>query len=143
MAAPQFFTPERSKSSRPVRRFTLEQARRALPLVKRIVADIVAAHAQAVKIQQEVEATPKSKERTPLQEKMETTIDRLHDLVDELTDVGCDLKDYQSGLVDFVGRNEGRDVCLCWKLGEDTISYWHEIETGFAGRQPVSKLKED
>ena len=47
------------------------------------------------------------------------------------------------GLVDFIGRHQGRDVYLCWKLGEAAIAYWHELQTGFAGRQPVSSLQED
>jgi hypothetical protein len=143
MASPQFFAPERSKPSRPMRRFTLEQANRSLPLVRRIVTDVVAAHSAAVKLQESIEQTPKSNQRTPLQEKMEMQIDRLHDLVDELTAIGCELKDYQTGLVDFIGRHQGRDVCLCWKLGENSITHWHETNTGFAGRQPVSLLKED
>ena len=67
----------------------------------------------------------------------------LHAYVDELTEVGCDLKDYRLGLVDFIGRHEGHDVCLCWKLGEDTISYWHEMNAGYTGRQPVSVLREN
>jgi hypothetical protein len=69
-------------------------------------------------------------------------IERLDDLVDELEDVGAQLKDHQSGLVDFVGRHEGRDVYLCWKLGEESIAYWHELDAGFAGRKPVSLLHE-
>jgi hypothetical protein len=47
------------------------------------------------------------------------------------------------GLVDFLGRHKGHDVCLCWKLGEDAIEFWHEIQTGFAGRQPISQLHEE
>ena len=53
-----------------------------------------------------------------------------------------ELKDYQTGLIDFIGRHEGRDVYLCWKLGEEQITHWHELNAGFAGRQPVETLKE-
>ncbi len=68
---------------------------------------------------------------------------KLEDFVDELSEIGCELKDYQTGLIDFVGRHEGRDVYLCWKLGEERITHWHEVDTGFAGRQSVSKLREN
>ena len=68
--------------------------------------------------------------------------ERLQVLVEELTTVGCELKDYQMGLVDYVGRHQGRDVYLCWRLGEARVNYWHELHTGFAGRQPVSILDE-
>ena len=43
----------------------------------------------------------------------------------------------REGLVDFIGRHEGRDVYLCWKLGEERITHWHELNAGFAGRKPV------
>jgi hypothetical protein len=62
--------------------------------------------------------------------------------VDELTSIGVELKDYQMGLVDFIGRHQGRDVYLCWKLGESKIGFWHELHTGFTGRQPVASLRE-
>ena len=65
---------------------------------------------------------------------------RLEDYVDELSEIGCELKDYQIGLIDFTGRYQGRDICLCWKLGEETITHWHELNSGFAGRKPVSLL---
>ena len=142
MAAPQFFTPGSVRPSRPKRRFTLAQANSTLPLVRRIVGDIVRVHDQAVKLQSELESLD-SKERTAAQAQLESSMTRLEDYVDELSEVGCDLKDYQIGLIDFTGRHQGRDVCLCWKLGEDRIGYWHEMDKGVAGRQPVSKLQED
>ena len=73
MAGPQFFAPERSKPSRPMRRFTLDQANKSLPLVRRIVTDIVAAHGEALRIQRTIESTPKNNQslRAPLQDQME------------------------------------------------------------------------
>jgi hypothetical protein len=125
------------------RRFTLKEANRSLPLVSRIVADIVAAHNAATKLQAKLEATPNaSKDTAGAERELETRLERLQSLVDELTEVGVELKDYSMGLVDFVGRHQGRDVYLCWKLGERQIGYWHELHTGFAGRQPVSTLHE-
>ena len=60
---------------------------------------------------------------------------RFQELIRSITERGIQLKDLERGLVDFPHLREGREVFLCWQLGEDTISYWHEIETGFAGRQ--------
>ena len=126
------------------RRFTLKEANRSLPLVSRIVADIVAAHNAATKLQAKLESSPNtSKDTAGAERELETRLERLQSLVDELTEVGVELKDYSMGLVDFVGRHQGRDVYLCWKLGERQIGYWHELHTGFAGRQPVSTLHED
>jgi hypothetical protein len=56
----------------------------------------------------------------------------------ELHEVGVQLKDYSRGLVDFPSRRDGRVVLLCWQLGEpEEIEWWHEVEAGFAGRQPL------
>lgn len=143
MAGPQSFIPPRLSRSRPRRRFTLEQANRTLPLVSRIVADIVKAHKQATTIQIQLERlSPASRQRRPLEQELERAMERLNDLVSELSAVGCEVKDFQLGLVDFIGRHQGRDVYLCWKLGEAQIDHWHELDAGFAGRQPVSLLQE-
>jgi hypothetical protein len=47
------------------------------------------------------------------------------------------LRDPETGLVDFPGERDGRRVWLCWRLGEDRVGHWHEIDTGFIGRQPL------
>jgi hypothetical protein len=148
MAAPQFSAPDSVRPSRPKRRFSLAEANRSLPLVKRVVGDIVKTHALAMKLQHEVErqSTAKHQKQQPfpatIQEQLDTCMNKLEDFVDELSEIGCELKDYQMGLIDFVGRHEGRDVYLCWKLGEERITHWHELDSGFAGRQPVNKLHE-
>jgi hypothetical protein len=54
-----------------------------------------------------------------------------------LKDLGVILRDLDAGIMDFIGTRAGEDVCLCWRDGEDTIDFWHEVDAGFAGRQPV------
>ena len=145
MAGPQFSTSGPAHAARPKRRFTLELANRSLPLVKRIVSDIVHTHADAAKARQELERQPANGKGRPAQEaqaRLEAALTRLEDYLDELSEVGCELKDFQMGLIDFVGRHQGRDVCLCWKLGEEKVTHWHELDAGYSGRQPVSKLEE-
>ena len=141
MPGPQSFTPRPVRPSRPKRRFTLAQANSALPLVKRIVGDIVKTHGLVLRLQAEMDRAS-GKEQAAAQGQLDASVGRLEDFVDELSEVGCELKDYQVGLIDFVGRHESRDVYLCWKLGEESIAYWHEMNAGYAGRQPVSTLKE-
>ena len=130
-----------STPARPARRFTLAQANRALPLVARIVADVVKTHDRAMALQAAADAgrgtTPAAAHRD-----LDAAMDRLQDYVAELTEIGCELKDYRTGLVDFVGRHQGRDVLLCWRLGEDRVGFWHELNAGVAGRRPVSQLDE-
>jgi hypothetical protein len=62
----------------------------------------------------------------------------LSDLHAELNDIGCVLKDWPGGLVAFPASYAGRRVWLCWRLGEDVITHWHELDTGYSGRQPLT-----
>ena len=141
MAGPQFLTPQPVYSSRPRRRFTLEQANRALPLVRRVVDDIVQTREEATQLQSRLESAG-AKDQKRIQQDLDVAIDKLHAYLDELTEIGCELKDFQAGLVDFIGHHQGREVNLCWKLGEEKIAYFHELSSGFAGRIPVTKLDE-
>jgi hypothetical protein len=47
------------------------------------------------------------------------------------------LRDPETGLVDFPGEREGRRIFLCWRLGEDRVAHWHDLESGFGGRRPL------
>jgi hypothetical protein len=55
----------------------------------------------------------------------------------QLDQTGVLLKGIDEGLLDFPSERDGRVVYLCWRMGEDTISFWHEVDTGFSGRQPL------
>ena len=61
----------------------------------------------------------------------------------EVEQIGAHVKDIGSGLVDFPARRHGRDVLLCWRLGEDRVRYWHDLESGFSGRQPLEPEEVD
>lgn len=63
-------------------------------------------------------------------------LDALHR---ELLEIGCVLKDWRTGLVDFPALRDGQRIWLCWRLGEQTISHWHGLHEGFAGRRPISR----
>ena len=140
MAGPQFLTPKPVSAPRSQRRFNVQEANKTLPLVRRVVADIVRTHEEISQQQQQLESL-KSGQHAILQDRLQSNLAHLQDYVDELTEIGCDIKDYRIGLVDFTGRHAGRDICLCWKLGEDAVEYWHELNAGFSGRQPVSQLQ--
>lgn len=62
---------------------------------------------------------------------------QINALLRDLQQLGCELKGLDEGLIDFPAEREGRTVYLCWKLGEERIQYWHELDTGFASRQPL------
>lgn len=61
--------------------------------------------------------------------------------VNRITEMGAQLKDIDRGLVDFLSMMEGREVLLCWEMGESEIKYWHSIYEGYAGRKPMKKTK--
>src|SRR5258706_14079153 len=105
MAGPQFLTPQPVFSSRPRRRFTVEQANRALPLVRRVVNDSVQARQQATDLQSRLESAG-AKDQKRIQQDLDVAIDKLHAYLDELTEIGCELKDFQAGLVDFIGHHQ-------------------------------------
>jgi hypothetical protein len=58
-------------------------------------------------------------------------------VVTELRQIGCELKGVEQGLIDFPALREGRVVYLCWQYDEPEVAFWHEVDAGFAGRQPL------
>ena len=57
--------------------------------------------------------------------------------IGEIQAMGVLVKDLDTGLVDFPATRDGEDILLCWQLGEDEVAYWHGLEDGYAGRQPL------
>jgi hypothetical protein len=61
----------------------------------------------------------------------------MRQLVGQLASSDIVLRDIDRGLVDFPTIRDGREVYLCWQLGEESVSHWHDLESGFGGRQPL------
>jgi hypothetical protein len=59
------------------------------------------------------------------------------ELVDEIRSLGAQVKDIDTGLLDFPSLRDGEEILLCWRVGEEDIRYWHTLDGGFAGRQPL------
>jgi hypothetical protein len=73
----------------------------------------------------------------PALSKLLPDFDRLDAILHQLQDMNIEVKDLSLGLIDFPALKNGRVIFLCWKYNEDIIQFWHEIEAGFAGRQPI------
>lgn len=129
-------------AGRPRKRFTLIEANRTLPLVGRIAADVVRTHAQARTLHNQLTRKMPRDRRVELNDALDIIVSKLEGYVDELNEVGVEITDYQAGLLDFVSVHQGRDVYLCWKLGDERIGHWHEIDASFTARQPVSILQQ-
>jgi hypothetical protein len=67
-------------------------------------------------------------------------VEALREQVEEIHATGAQIKDIETGLVDWPARNANREILLCWRFGEREIGFWHDADTGFAGRRPVSEL---
>lgn len=128
-----------------VRLFTLEEAERTLPLVRRIVEDLVATYPAWRAGVGEYEAlslgaSPERGETAGMiaaREAVAAHATRIDGYLRELREIGCVFKGFDAGLVDFRSLREDRPIFLCWRLGEDRITHWHEIDGGFDGRQPI------
>ena len=70
-------------------------------------------------------------------ETFNTLVEDFNNVAKRFADLGCELKDLDQGLVDFYTVREGNLVYLCWREGEEKISYWHTLEEGFPGRKPL------
>jgi hypothetical protein len=125
--------------------FTVEQANRTLPLVRKIVEDVVQQHRrwrEAILELDLVASSAHPDEPRERAEVLEREAQRLAREIDgyqrELDALGIQLKDRRLGLVDFPSELGGRHVLLCWRQGEPEVQYWHEIDAGYSGRQPLS-----
>jgi hypothetical protein len=129
------------------RSFSVDDANRMLPLVKRIVSDAVRDYWRWQDTVHEFEvAALRSSPGHPdqaaeqLQEKATRLAEEIDGYMSELAKLGVLFKGFDTGLVDFPGEIDGRPVLLCWQLGEDSVQYWHEEDAGFIGRQPLPEL---
>lgn len=124
--------------------FTVEQANRTLPLVRRIVEDVVAQYRRWQDRVRELEIVGAGRSETnpvPRADELEREIQELASEIAgferELSALGIRLTDHAIGLVDFPSLVGGREVFLCWRIGEPAVQYWHDKEAGFAGRRPL------
>jgi hypothetical protein len=125
--------------------FTLEEAERTLPLVRRIVQDLTAEYPVWRAAVSRFELLTggaradwgETGELLAAREEVSLHADRINRYLQELEGVGCVFKGFDAGLVDFYSLREDRPIFLCWKLGEERITHWHEIDAGFSGRQPI------
>jgi hypothetical protein len=125
--------------------FTVEEANRTLPLVRRIVKDIVNTYPEMHSLQEQMHQLasagigPELQPRIEkLRDQIDATSDRINSFIQELEQIGCYFKGFDEGLVDFYSLYKGKPVFLCWKFDEKRITHWHEIDTGFSGRQPIT-----
>jgi hypothetical protein len=128
--------------------FTLEEANALLPVVESLLGQVIAAKEEAERLESEVQSL---RQRIFLSGGMtvdiagvarnrtegEAQVQRAKEVLAEMDSIGVQVKDLDTGLLDFPCRVDGELVLLCWRRGESRIEYWHTLEAGFRGRQPL------
>ena len=130
------------------RHFTVAEAEQMLPEVDRALRDALFHKAEYQAAEEELE---RSNQRIRMaggsrvnpgpilatRARRDTSASALREIFERIEQMGVLIKDLEIGLIDFLSRFHGRDVCLCWKLGEEHIRFWHGMEEGFKGRKPI------
>lgn len=123
--------------------FTLTEAEATLPLVRRIVEDLLTIYPrwrEAVARYELITGGARAVETPDLRAAREAVTrdaEQISAFLLELEQIGCVFKGFDAGLIDFYALRDDTLVFLCWRHGEERITHWHEVDAGFDGRQPI------
>jgi len=128
--------------------FVIEEVEELLPKVEKAMAEAVKLNKvldllSSIEIEVYDENQDDLKKVTKLNKQFHMLSFKFYRNMEILEDMGCIVKDLDIGLVDFYSRFEGKEILLCWKLGEKGIKYWHDVEAGYAGRRPIMDLRKE
>jgi hypothetical protein len=129
--------------------FTVEQANAALPLVRAIATDLAKLSREVIDRRERLAMLLAARgergakdmygeELAQIEEELDKDSQQLQEYVEELRQLGVDPKNGPEGLIDFPAMMDGREVYLCWKLGEPEVVFWHDLDAGFRGRQSLT-----
>ncbi len=128
--------------------FALHEALALLPRLREILRELRRAREEYADAQRQLDERHHDGTRTnghvkpggevdQLMGRAEEARNRMTAAVRAISELGCELKDPDRGMVDFRTMRDGRVVYLCWLMEEPTIRFWHELDAGFRGRQPL------
>ena len=127
----------------PQRYFTLQEANQTLTLIRPWMEEVQAIRLKILKNQPEawpaIEKSAGNGGNRALSN-MVQDFEKIDALIHQIQDTGVLIKDINLGLLDFPALKDGREVYLCWQYGEGDIAFWHEVEAGYAGRQPIDRF---
>lgn len=130
--------------------FTLTQAEKLLPQVESAIREAIARKAEYDRVEAEwqnlsrrvTEQGGMNVDRSgwiDLKKRRESAALGVNDSIERVNEFGCLVKDLDIGLIDFPTLFDGQEVCLCWKLGESGIHFWHGVHEGFRGRKAIDE----
>ena len=129
------------------RTFTPGEANAALPRVRPLVEELVARaaelrRAQSAQSELDLHISGNGGDIAPMDlaeadEAVQAAARRVSETISHLDELGVQVKDADTGLLDFPSERHGEPVLLCWRLGEDEVAFWHDLEGGYADRRPL------
>ncbi len=121
--------------------FTLAEANEALKVIRPLMDEVMQIRERILDNQPEIWAVVEKSAGNggnPTLSKMVVEFEKFDALLHQILDTGAQIKDINIGLLDFSAIKDGREVYLCWQHGEGDIAFWHEVDAGYAGRQPIA-----
>ena len=122
------------------RHFTLEEANKLVPEFSRYFEEIFQLHEILKPERRQKEQLTQGLSRNGGWNKSAEYLEnsfKVSKLLDKILKTGAVVKDLQRGLIDFPHLSEGKEIYLCWEMGEKEIKFWHDLESGYSGRQPL------
>ena len=126
--------------------FSITQANEILPTVIKKFEFVNEKKNELAKIEQQLQISLSTsnnfEEYVILKQKLNSAITKFYQAIEDLENTGVVVKSIDEGLLDFPSKRFDEDVWLCWKYGETEIKFWHEKDSGFQGRKPISVSNE-
>ncbi len=128
--------------------FTLDEANNILPQIKLLVEEIVEKRTKLYEEMDKFEnmdenGTDDILETMYLKSSIKQLNKEITELIEIIESFGAMVKGLDPFLVDFPSEHKGNPILLCWKEGEEKIEFWHDLNSGFMGRKPISELKQE
>jgi hypothetical protein len=125
-----------------LRVFTLREARALIPRLRKLLSRVMQKRSALADLRAEIDLARENADKNGGSYLGPAYLEQLivfSEAVQTVQAMGIHVKDFRNGLVDFPYEREGRIVYLCWKPDEDQIEWWHEVDAGFTGRQPINE----
>ena len=122
--------------------FSVNQANEILPAVIKKFDYAKKMKVEVMKIEQQLTSATSLEEYTTIKKKLNSLVTKFYQSIEDLESTGVLLKGLDEGLLDFPAKRFDEEIWLCWKEGETEIKFWHEKDSGFMGRKPISVSNE-
>jgi len=125
--------------------FTIEEAEQMLPMIEKVIKRTIKLNKaldllSSIEIEVYDDDYDNLRKITKLNKHFHKLSYEFYANIEEIEGAGCIIKDLEIGIIDFYSRFDGREIFLCWRLGEKKIMFWHEVDSGYAGRKPIIDL---